>query len=104
MSPLEVQYGRSYLYRVGLWDATHRRVWFFGIDCSAQSDFCEKFQEEVMSYLFSPIELRGLKLPNRVVVSPMCQYSAVDGAANSWHLIHLGGLALSGAGLLTIEA
>ena len=57
-----------------------------------------------MSALFSPIALRGLTLPNRIVVSPMCQYVAVDGEANSWHLIHLGGLSQSGAALLTIEA
>ena len=53
-----------------------------------------------MSALFSPFTLRGLTLPNRIVVSPMCQYSAVDGAATDWHLIHLGSLALSGAGML----
>lgn len=57
-----------------------------------------------MSKLFSPAYLRGLALPNRIVVSPMCQYVAVDGAATSWHLVHLGGLAQSGAGLVTIEA
>ena len=57
-----------------------------------------------MSALFSPIELRGLTLPNRIVVSPMCQYSADEGAATDWHMIHLGHLALSGAGLLCIEA
>ncbi|HVJ42155.1 MAG TPA: NADH:flavin oxidoreductase/NADH oxidase [Dongiaceae bacterium] len=57
-----------------------------------------------MSVLFSPLQLRSLALPNRIVISPMCQYSAENGAANAWHLIHLGGLALSGAGMLTIEA
>ncbi len=57
-----------------------------------------------MAQLFTPLTLRGLTLENRIVVAPMCQYSARDGAANSWHLIHLGGLAQSGAGLLTIEA
>ncbi|CAP54283.1 NADH:flavin oxidoreductase/NADH oxidase [Gluconacetobacter diazotrophicus] len=54
--------------------------------------------------LFEPIRLGGLSLDNRIVVAPMCQYSAVDGCMTDWHLIHLGGLALSGAGLLTIEA
>ncbi|MEQ9179715.1 MAG: oxidoreductase, partial [Nitratireductor sp.] len=43
-----------------------------------------------MSALFSPITLRGLTLANRIAVSPMCQYSAVDGAATDWHLAHLG--------------
>lgn len=54
--------------------------------------------------LFTPIELGPLKLANRIVIAPMCQYSAVDGCLTDWHLIHLGHLALSGAGLLTIEA
>ena len=56
------------------------------------------------SRLFSPVTLRRVSLPNRIVVSPMCQYSSQDGRANDWHLIHLGGLALSGAALLFIEA
>jgi len=54
--------------------------------------------------LFTPFELSGLKLDNRIVIAPMCQYSAEDGCTNDWHVIHLGHLALSGAGLLTIEA
>ena len=57
-----------------------------------------------MSALFQSLTLRGLTLPNRIVVSPMCQYSADDGAATDWHLLHLGHLALSGAGMLCIEA
>ena len=57
-----------------------------------------------MSPLFSPYDIGPLTLNNRIVIAPMCQYSAVDGAANDWHLVHLGHLALSGAGLLTIEA
>ncbi len=56
------------------------------------------------SKLFSPIRLRGLELANRVVVAPMCQYSAVDGAMSDWHVMHLGALANSGAGLLIFEA
>lgn len=56
------------------------------------------------SALFSAFPLRGLTLANRIVVSPMCEYSAVDGCATDWHVIHLGHLALSGAGLLIIEA
>ncbi|KQV70373.1 NADH:flavin oxidoreductase/NADH oxidase [Rhizobium sp. Root1220] len=54
--------------------------------------------------LFSPINVAGLELTNRIVIAPMCQYSAKDGMMSDWHLIHLGNLALSGAGLLTIEA
>src|SRR5262245_21304479 len=57
-----------------------------------------------MSALFSPVTVGGLTLRNRVVISPMCQYSAVDGCASPWHVIHLGSLALSGAGMLCIEA
>jgi 2,4-dienoyl-CoA reductase-like NADH-dependent reductase (Old Yellow Enzyme family) len=57
-----------------------------------------------MSRLFSPAKLRGLELANRLVVAPMCQYSADDGSANAWHLMHLGTLANSGAGLLILEA
>ena len=54
--------------------------------------------------LFSPISLGPLSLANRIMVSPMCQYSGHDGNANGWHMAHLGSLALSGAGLLTVEA
>jgi len=57
-----------------------------------------------MSHLFSPYALGPLALANRIVVAPMCQYSADDGSATDWHLAHLGQLALSSAGLLTIEA
>ncbi|HEY8605852.1 MAG TPA: NADH:flavin oxidoreductase/NADH oxidase [Noviherbaspirillum sp.] len=57
-----------------------------------------------MSTLFSPISLGSLVLPNRIVIAPMCQYSASNGEASDWHEIHLGHLALSGAGLLIIEA
>ena len=57
-----------------------------------------------MSKLFSPFEVGKLKLANRIVIAPMCQYSAEDGCMTDWHTIHLGHLALSGAALLTIEA
>ena len=56
------------------------------------------------SALFSPFALRELALPNRIVIAPMCQYSAVDGVVGDWHLIHLGNLSHSGAGLLIVEA
>jgi 2,4-dienoyl-CoA reductase-like NADH-dependent reductase (Old Yellow Enzyme family) len=56
------------------------------------------------SHLFTPLTLRDLTLPNRIVVSPMCQYSAEEGSANDWHLQHLGSLSVSGAGLVMIEA
>jgi len=54
--------------------------------------------------LFHPLTLRGITLRNRLGASPMCQYSAVDGAATDWHLVHLGGLAQGGAGLVMVEA
>jgi len=56
------------------------------------------------SALFSPIRLADLELPNRIVVAPMCQYSAADGVATDWHVTHLGMLANSGAGLVVVEA
>jgi 2,4-dienoyl-CoA reductase-like NADH-dependent reductase (Old Yellow Enzyme family) len=54
--------------------------------------------------LFTPVELGGVTLPNRIVVSPMCQYAAIDGSAQPWHHVHYGMLAMSGAGLLCLEA
>jgi len=54
--------------------------------------------------LFDPIRLRELPLANRIVVSPMCQYSAIEGRASDWHLIHWGQMLMSGAGLFVIEA
>ena len=57
-----------------------------------------------MSPLFTPYSIGALTLPNRIVIAPMCQYSADNGQATDWHLIHLGQLALSGAGLLILEA
>jgi 2,4-dienoyl-CoA reductase-like NADH-dependent reductase (Old Yellow Enzyme family) len=57
-----------------------------------------------MSQLFTPLTLRDLTLRNRIGVSPMCQYSSIDGFANDWHLVHLGALASGGAGLVISEA
>ena len=56
------------------------------------------------SALFSPLTLRSVTFPNRIMVSPMGQGSAREGCASSWHLMHLGSLAISGAGAVTIEA
>jgi 2,4-dienoyl-CoA reductase-like NADH-dependent reductase (Old Yellow Enzyme family) len=61
-------------------------------------------KEWSMSKLFTPIRVGSLELANRIIIAPMCQYSADEGRATDWHTIHLGNLALSGAGLLTIEA
>jgi 2,4-dienoyl-CoA reductase-like NADH-dependent reductase (Old Yellow Enzyme family) len=57
-----------------------------------------------MSRLFEPLAIGPLRLENRIVIAPMCQYSAEGGSAGDWHLIHLGHLALSGAGLMILEA
>ncbi|MDH4061571.1 MAG: NADH:flavin oxidoreductase/NADH oxidase [Aquincola sp.] len=57
-----------------------------------------------MSALFQPLRIGNIEMPNRIVIAPMCQYSADDGSATDWHLIHLGNLALSGAGMLILEA
>lgn len=57
-----------------------------------------------MSQLFTPLQLGGITLPNRIMIAPMCQYTAENGSATDWHMIHLGQMALSGAGLLIVEA
>jgi 2,4-dienoyl-CoA reductase-like NADH-dependent reductase (Old Yellow Enzyme family) len=57
-----------------------------------------------MSHLFQPLTIGNVEFANRIVVAPMCQYSAVEGCATDWHVIHLGQLAQSGAGMLVIEA
>ncbi len=54
--------------------------------------------------LFQPFQTRGVTLPNRIVMSPMCQYSAIDGFVNDWHLVHLGARAAGGVGLVIVEA
>lgn len=56
------------------------------------------------SKLFTPLKIRGLEFKNRIVVSPMCQYSSVDGFPNDWHLVHLGSRAIGGAALIIQEA
>lgn len=56
------------------------------------------------SLLFSPLSIKKITLKNRIVISPMCQYSAIDGFANDWHLVHLGSRASGGAGLIIQEA
>ena len=59
---------------------------------------------DVPAHLFSPLTLAGITLPNRIVVSPMCQYSCHDGFATDWHLVHLGSRAIGGAALILTEA
>src|SRR5438477_8612170 len=57
-----------------------------------------------MTRLFDPLRLRDVDVPNRIAVSPMCQYSSVDGFATDWHLVHLGSRAVGGAGVVFTEA
>ena len=57
-----------------------------------------------MSHLFQPLQIGPLRIGNRIVIAPMCQYSASEGTPTDWHMIHLGHLALSGAGMLIVEA
>jgi 2,4-dienoyl-CoA reductase-like NADH-dependent reductase (Old Yellow Enzyme family) len=57
-----------------------------------------------MSQLFESLKIGGLQLDNRIIIAPMCQYSAAEGTPGDWHLIHLGHLALSGAGMMIVEA
>src|SRR5205823_3921415 len=60
--------------------------------------------QEQPAHLFSPLKLHDVRLRNRIGVSPMCQYSSVDGFANDWHLVHLGSRAVGGAALVITEA
>ncbi|MBS7566394.1 NADH:flavin oxidoreductase/NADH oxidase [Mucilaginibacter sp. Bleaf8] len=57
-----------------------------------------------MANLFSPLKIKNIEFKNRIVVSPMCEYSSTDGFANDWHLVHLGSMAVGGAGLIITEA
>lgn len=57
-----------------------------------------------MDHLFSPLKIKQIEFKNRIVLSPMCQYSATDGFANDWHLVHLGSRAVGGAALVIMEA
>jgi len=57
-----------------------------------------------MPHLFSPLKIKNIEFKNRIVVSPMCEYSSEDGFANDWHLVHLGGFAVGGASLVITEA
>ncbi|HEX5464536.1 MAG TPA: oxidoreductase, partial [Burkholderiales bacterium] len=57
-----------------------------------------------MTHLFEPLAIRGVTLPNRILVSPMCEYSCTDGYANDWHFVHLGSRAIGGAALVFTEA
>jgi 2,4-dienoyl-CoA reductase-like NADH-dependent reductase (Old Yellow Enzyme family) len=74
-------------------------AWLAGVDRFPIGDDAVALPE-----LLTPFTVRGLTLKNRIVISPMCQYSAVDGVANDWHLVHLGRFAIGGAALVIVEA
>jgi 2,4-dienoyl-CoA reductase-like NADH-dependent reductase (Old Yellow Enzyme family) len=61
-------------------------------------------ENNFMPHLFSPLKIKNIELKNRIVVSPMCEYSSEEGFANDWHLVHLGGFAVGGASLVITEA
>src|SRR5919112_2841055 len=61
-------------------------------------------QGSSLTSLFSPLTIRGVTLRNRIVMSPMCQYSAREGMADDWHLVHLGSRAVGGVALVMVEA
>ena len=63
-----------------------------------------QYTKQHMSKLFSPLTIKSVGFKNRIVVSPMCEYSSIDGFANEWHLVHLGSRAVGGAGLIITEA
>jgi anthraniloyl-CoA monooxygenase len=72
-------------------------------DAATQQELCPELAEEVRPPAYLPLQLRDVTLANRIVVSPMCQYSAVDGVPGQWHLVHLGSRAVGGAGLVFTE-
>src|SRR5690606_19350087 len=77
------------------------------VRCAPEIDSCglkRKVVAMTSLRLFSPLQLRGVTARNRLVVAPMCQYSAIDGHANDWHLVHLGRFALGGFGIVMVEA
>ena len=74
------------------------------IHCSQLTFLIGHSQLTTMSALFEPLTIRNIQFKNRLAVSPMCQYSADDGFANDWHLVHLGSRAAGGAGLVMVEA
>ena len=75
-----------------------------GIFCINYFLFTNYKQILLMALLFEPLKIRSIQLKNRITVSPMCEYSSIDGFANDWHLVHLGSRAVGGAGLIFTEA
>ncbi len=89
------------------WDNLRQRdpelVARVGADFGARNGLASDAQGRTPPPLFAPLTLRGLVLPNRIVVSPMCQYTATDGTPGEWQLVHLGSRAVGGAGLVVTE-
>ena len=82
-------------------NSSRRRIGWLRAMC-ARSAF-PRYITNPVAPMFQPFRLRGLTLENRVVVSPMCQYSSQDGMPNDWHLVHYGSRAIGGAGLMFTE-
>src|SRR3954471_22253050 len=83
------------------------RAWSSTARCSTASNGKHRRPDREpssMPHLFEPLTLRGVTLRNRIGVSPMCQYSSVDGFATDWHLVHLGSRAIGGAAAVLTEA
>ena len=74
-----------------------------GMESEARSSSCRRTDGQE-AHLFAPLHIRGVRLRNRILVSPMCQYSSTDGYANDWHMVHLGSRAVGGAGAVITEA
>ena len=106
-SPIQLTFNRMTRSKRITWDNLEQR------DPELIAEFAEWYRRDVGAPstslgeapppIFTPFKLRGLELENRIVVSPMCQYSATDGTPNEWHLVHLGSRAIGGAGLLITE-
>jgi anthraniloyl-CoA monooxygenase len=77
--------------------------WFAASQGGSRRPGCDSRAEPPPPPMFLPFRLRGMSLANRIVVSPMCQYSAEEGEPNDWHLMHLGSRAVGGAGLIVTE-
>src|ERR1035437_5516959 len=110
ISSIQGKHDVAQKFRITTWPRSFARstVWLPSVtlNCGARVLHPKRTQRNLisMSHLFSPIAFRAITLPNRIAVSPMCQYSSHDGFANDWHLVHLGSQAVGGAGLVFTEA
>jgi len=105
MDPRQFAFGLMTRSKAITWDNLHLRAPEF-VEQAGET-FASRIPgadtKQPLPPMFQPFKLREMEIPNRVVVSPMCQYSAKDGVPNDWHLVHLGGRAIGGAGLIYTE-